>query len=62
MEYFAAKQNLADRMTDVGKAMTGYLDATTDSGHHGKLVQLIDSLDSIAESIAIETVFVTIEK
>lgn len=48
--------DLADRITGAGKAITSYLDATTDSGNHARLVQLIDALDAISELVAYETV------
>ena len=43
-------------MAEMGKAMVGYLDATTDSGEHARLVQLIDSLDTISGLFSVGTV------
>ena len=54
--------DLADRMTDMAKALTGYLDSTTDSGKHGKLIQLIDSIDTISELLSVGTVYIYIYK
>ena len=47
---------MADRITDMGKALSYYIDSATDGGHHGTLIDLIDSLDTISELLAKGTV------
>lgn len=56
IEFCAAHQDLAEKIQESSKALTGYLDAATDCGRHANLIHLIDSMDNVADNIRMGTV------